>query len=120
MRKRLELRLRKKYVGPELTFPGSSGLGEPKGGAQGETPRRVQEGENPRGVRGMPAGGGQGGPGWLHQRAQNGSGDEQLISLASDFSRPRVSNVQKAKAINCVYFKCVGQNMLKLCTIISS
>jgi len=39
------------FFGPEGSFPGSSGLGEPNGGGQGETPRRGQEGENPRGVR---------------------------------------------------------------------
>jgi len=50
--KKLELRLRKKYFGPERGFPGSSGLGEPNGGGQGRTPRRGQEGANPRGVRG--------------------------------------------------------------------
>jgi len=49
--KKLELGLRKKYVGPERDSPGSSGLGEPIGGGQGETPRRSPVRANPRGVR---------------------------------------------------------------------
>lgn len=49
--KKLELRLRKTYFGLERGFPGSSGLGKPNGGGQGETPSRGQEGENPRGAR---------------------------------------------------------------------
>ena len=40
------------------------------------------------GCPGMPAGGEKDGPGWLHQRAQKGSGEEQLVSVVSDFSRP--------------------------------
>ena len=48
--KKLELGQSFSYVGPERGFPGSSGLGEPKGGGQGETPSRGQEGANPRGV----------------------------------------------------------------------
>ena len=39
-----------------------------------------------RGVSGAAAGGKKDGPGWLHQRAQNGSGDEQLVSVDSGFS----------------------------------
>jgi len=49
--KKLELGLSFSYVGPERGFPGVSGLGEPNGGGQGRTPRRGEEGENPRGVR---------------------------------------------------------------------
>jgi len=36
--KKLELGLRKKYVGPERGFPGSSGLGEPMGEVRGKRP----------------------------------------------------------------------------------
>jgi len=117
--KKLELGLRKKYFGPERDFPGSSGLGEPNGGGQGETPgggRRSRRG----GVSGDAGQWGQGGPGRLHQGAQNGSGDEQLVSVAPDFSRPCVSNVQKAKAKNCMYFHRVEFNGPKLCAITSS
>lgn len=38
--KKLELGLRKKYFGPERDFPGSSEMGEPNEGGQGETPSR--------------------------------------------------------------------------------
>jgi len=77
-RKKLELGLSFSYVGPERDFPGSSGLGEPNGGGPGG---KIQERPCPseiEGCPGMPAGGGKDGPEWLHQRAQNGSGDEQL------------------------------------------
>ena len=39
--KKLELGLSFSYVGPERGFPGSSELGEPNGGGQGETPSRA-------------------------------------------------------------------------------
>jgi len=59
------------------------------GGAMGEVRGKRPGGslsERRRGVSGGWAGGEQDGPGWLHQRALNGPGDEQLVSVASDFS----------------------------------
>ena len=50
--KKLELGLSFSYFGPERDFPERSGLGEPNGGGQGETPRRGAVRANPRGVRG--------------------------------------------------------------------
>jgi len=90
-------------------------MGEVRGKVPGGG-RRSRRG----GVSGDAGQWGQGGPGRVHQGAQNGSGDEQLVSVASDFSRPCVSNVQKAKAKNCVYFMSVKFKMLKLYAIISS
>jgi len=68
----------------------------------------------------MPAGRGKDGPGWLHHRALNGPGDEQLISVASDFSRSCVSNVQKAKVKKFLHFQGAEFNSPKLFAIISS
>ena len=76
--KKLELGLRKKYFGTERDFPGSSEMGEPKGGGQGENAQEGGVGRESEGCPGMTAGGGKDGPGWLHQRVQNGPGDEQL------------------------------------------
>jgi len=50
--KKLELGLRKKYIGPERDSPARSGVGEPTRGGQGKSPRRVPVRANPGGVRG--------------------------------------------------------------------